>query len=467
MLRNKLFEKKLILSAVLFCFSSLFCMPLFSYTLEELNQAVCNNNPELLKLSEEYKRSRLDVKDSYGSFEPSIDMQLSGTYMNEPMLGPISVDMKELFATNPMLSSMFANAEPVTVFEGTGKTNFNLQFSLLQPVFTWGKLTNSVKIYNEVSQIKMTQLLSQQEQLLVELESRLAALFYLKNIKDILEEEKAYAARLVQVSESAEKSGMMLHQEVVDARIQAKEPEIAQKDLQEQINNQLFEIEKLTGLKNLSLDDIEYFVDESRFEQIMKMDRTEAEKKAISENKLTLQMLNQLERVNELSTKIAKESLYWKPDVALQATASYGGSDFPFVDSGWKDKDKTSFNISIGIKTTIWDGGKKLRDVARKQSEERSAQLDKVQAKDSIVQTLNSQWNTADVCSLKIDYQDLKIESAQAKIVQQETIFKTGYGSETDVLSAKISLCNEKIAKLQQQINFSTSCLMIEYLVKY
>ena len=64
----------------------------------------------------------------------------------------------------------------------------------------------------------------------------------------------------------------------------------------------------------------------------MKMDRTEAEKKAISENKLTLQMLNQLERVNELSTKIAKESLYWKPDVALQATASYGGSDFPFVD---------------------------------------------------------------------------------------------------------------------------------------
>lgn len=466
MLKNRLFVKKTALFIFLILFSSAFSFPLFAYTLEELNQALCNNNPELLKLSEEYKRSQLDVKDSYGSLEPSIDMQLSGTYMNEPMIGPITVDMKDLMGSNPMLSSMFANAEPVTVFEGTGKTNFNLQFSLVQPIFTWGKLTNSVKIYKEVSQIKMTQLLSQQEQLLVELETRIITLSYLKNMNDILEQEKEYAARLVSVSESAEKSGMLIHQDVVDARIQAKEPEIVQMDLQEQISNQLFEIEKLTGLKNLTLNDIDYTVDENRFDTVMNMDRAVAEEKALSENQLSIQMLNQLQKVNELSTKIAKESLYWKPDIALQATAGYGGSDFLFVDSGWKDKDKSSFNISIGIKTTIWDGGKKLRDVARKQSEERSAELDKIDAKDTIRQTLNSQWNTIDVCSLKIEYQDLKIESAQSKIQQQETIFNTGYGSESDVLTAKINYCNEQLEKIQQQLSKAAACLMVEYLVK-
>ena len=48
----------------------------FSYDLETLKAAMSQNNPELLTLQEEYKRSELDVKDAYGSLGPTVDLQL-------------------------------------------------------------------------------------------------------------------------------------------------------------------------------------------------------------------------------------------------------------------------------------------------------------------------------------------------------------------------------------------------------
>ncbi len=71
-------------------------------------------------------------------------------------------------------------------------------------------------------------------------------------------------------------------------------------------------------------------------------------------------------------------------------------------------------------------------------------------ARINISKTLESQWNTVDVCRMKIEYQELKIESCTDKIKQQEIIYASDYGSETDVLSAKINRCNEQIEKVKQ-----------------
>jgi outer membrane protein TolC len=67
---------------------------------------------------------------------------------------------------------------------------------------------------------------------------------------------------------------------------------------------------------------------------------------------------------------------------------------------------------------------------------------------------------------MKIEYQDLKIESASAKIEQKQMMYESGYGSETDLLSAKIERCNAQIEKEQQTLARATACLTIEYLKK-
>lgn len=463
-------KKNKILLAVLFsqiCFGGL-GLYAKNYTFDDLYSSTLKNNPELLKLEEEYKRSELDIKDAYAGLGPTVDLQVSGTYMPDPTIGAIYLNVDDIMNSIKWPSGMkpTSRGQSIKVYDGMEKTLYNFQLSILQPIFTWGKITNAIKLYKQVAEIKHTQMEAQIQQLETEIKTRLVTLVYLGQINNLIEEEKEYVERLVAVTENAEKTGMLLHQDVVDARIQAKELEIAQQDLLEQINNQLLEIIRSTGIDDLSLEQIDFNVDDALIQKIMDSDRTEMQRKALSENQLSIKMLVQLKEVNQIAEKIARGYENWKPDVALQASIGYGGSRAPLVEPNWLRKDDYTTNISIGIKTTIWDGGKKLRDISRKESESKTADINQLDASLSIRKTLNEQWNTIDVCTMKIEYQDLKIEASDSKIQQKETIYKTGYGSETDVLNEKIQRCNLQIEKEKQALTRAVACMTIDFLCR-
>ncbi len=441
------------------------------YTYENLLLQMQQNNPELLKLQEEYRRSLLDVKDAWAGLGPTIDFQASGTYMVKPPIGAMYINADDI------ISSMQwgVNGQPVPrgqyikVFDGMEKTLYNFEFSLMQPLFTWGKIPNSIKLYKQISEIKQTQIVQQSDQLETELQTRLLSLYYLNKILEILDEEQTYTDRMVQVSEAAEQSGMLLHQEVVEAKIQAKELEIAKQDLQEQISNQLLEIARTTGIETLSSDNIDYsFVSQiiASFDELLSRDVEQLENEVLSGNQSSIKMLTQLETVSQTAEKISRGYENWKPDFALQLTGGYSGSRVPLVEPNWLRKDDYSVNISIGLKATIWDGGKKLRDVSRKMSEVETAKINKEDARSTLSKTFKTQWNDAHVCTMKIEYQDLKIESADSKITQKQQMYESGYGSETDVLSAKIERCNAQIEKEKQALSRATACLTIDYLLK-
>ena len=439
-----------------------------TYSFSDLYSSMLANNPELLNLTEEYERSKLDVKDAYAGLGPTIDLQVSGTYMPNPPVDSIYVNVDDIINSIQWPGGVkpAGTGQYVKVFDGMENTLYNFQLSMTQPIFTWGKLKNAIDLYKQVSEIKKTQIDSKQQQLETELRTRLISLYYLNKINQIIEEEKQYVERLVEVSENAEKSGMLLHQDVVDARIQAKELEIAQQDLQEQINNQLLELVRSTGIDDLTYNTIDFDFSEDEVVSVIQENRDEMLEKALSGSQLTIKLLTQLKEVSNTSTKIAKGFENWKPDVALQASATYGGSRVPLFEPNWQRKDDYSINISVGLKTTIWDGGKRLRDVSRKISESKTADINQLDARSSIRKTFNEQWNTAEVCTMKMEYQDLKIEACDSKIAQKETVFKTGYGSETDVLSAKIDRCNQQIEKEKQALTRAAACMTIGHLCK-
>ena len=441
-----------------------------SYTLDSLLTATSQNHPELLKLEEEYRRSLLDVKDAWWSLGPTVDLQASGTYMVKPPLGAIYINSDDIINAIQWNGAKPRNSgQRIKIYDGMENTLYNFQLDVTQPIFTWGKITNAIKLYSLVSKIKLTQITQQKAQLETELKTRLLSLYYMNRILEILDEEREYAGRMVEVSENAEKSGMLLHQDVVDAKIQAKELEIAKQDLIENVNDQLLELERITGIAELNFDEIDYsFVPalEESFEALLAADPQELESEALSGNQSSMKMLTQLQEVSKTAEKISRGYENWKPDLALQMSGGYSGSRFPFLEPNWKRKDDYSVNISIGLKTTIWDGGKKIRDVSRKVSEKETANINKLDARSTISKTFNSQWNAAQACTMKIEYQDLKIESASSKIDQKQMMYESGYGSETDVLSVKIERCNAQIEKEQQTLARATTCLTIEYLMK-
>jgi outer membrane protein TolC len=465
-------KQKLIYKKIFFIFSFFVCTAYLgaqeekTYSYEDLKSELFKNNPQLLSLQEEYFRSTLDVKDAWASLGPTIDLQLSGTYMLNPPVDPIYLNVDELFGAIQWPNGIKPNGQGqyVKIYDGMENTMYNIQLSLMQPLFTWGKIGNSIKLYKQISGVKELQLLSTQEQLENELKIRLVTLCRLYEIIDLIEKAETFTNRMVEFSENAEKSGMMIHQDVVDAKVQAKQLEISKQEVNEQIKNQLLEIQKITGLQNLNRNQIDFSVDENEILSVMALNRTEVLENATSSQQKSIKMLSQLESINVLAEKIAKGSVNWKPDVALQVTGGYGGSRVPLFEPNWRRKDDFSLNISVGIKTTIWDGGKKVRDVSRKISETKTARINQTDARAQITQTLNAQWNTVDLCTLKIDYQNLKIESAEAKIKLKENEYQNGYGTEADVLNAKIDLCNQKIEKVKQTLSRDVACMTISFL---
>lgn len=442
----------------------------YTYSMEMLLYATQQNHPELLKLQEEYKRSLLDVKDAWASLGPTLDLQASGTYMLNPPVGPMYIN------TDDIINSIQWNGvtpartgQYVKIFDGMENTLYNFELTLTQPLFTWGKIANSIKLYKQISAIKQNQIAQQTAQLETELKTRLISLYYLNMIMKILDEEQSYAERMVQVSEDAEKSGMLLHQEVVDAKIQAKELEIAKQDLLEQIDEQLLELGRITGIsiessQHINYDFVQSLLDD--FERLLQTEHAVLEEEILSTNQSAIKLVTQLEDVSKIAENISRGYENWKPDFALQMSGGYAGSRFPLFEPNWLRKDDYSLNVTIGLKATVWDGGKKLRDVSRKVSEVKTAQITTSDTRSSISKTFDSQWNTAQVCTMKIEYQDLKIESATAKINQKQQMFDSGYGSETDVLSAKIERCNAQIEKEKQTLSRAIACLTIEYLRK-
>ena len=453
---------------------SLFLADIFAqtqtYNMETLLSAAEMNHPELLKLQEEYIRSTLDVKDAWAGLQPSVDLQASGTWMAKPPVEAIYVDSDQIYSAMQLDQMMpVPPNEEVKVYDGMEKTLYKLEFSLAQPIFTWGKIANSIKLYNQISSIKQTQITQQSEQLKTELKTRLISIYFLNNILALLDEEETYADRMVEVSEASEKAGMLLHQDVVDSKLQAKELEITKQDLLEQLQDQLLELNRITGLENLTLEEINFdFVPDliAACDKLLDMDISQLEEEVLSGNQSSIKIMTQMESVSKTAEKISRGSENWKPDLAFQMSGSLSNSRIPFAEEDWRDKFDYSLNISIGLRTTIWDGGKKLRDVSRKASEARTAQINKQDARSSLSKTLNSQWNTAQVCKKKVEYQELKIESALSKINQQQKTYDSGYGSETDLLSAKIERCNAQIEKEKQALSLAMACLTIDYLRK-
>ena len=436
------------------------------YGQEDLNSLSFSNNPEILKLQEEYKMSLLDLQDARADIMPKIDFQASGTYLFNPPLGPVYVNaddfVNSLYAGQGIKPS--SSGQYIKIYDGMEKTLYTIQASLTQPLFTWGKIYNENRLYSALSRVKLLQLESKQKEIQTQLEIRLSSLYYLYKIKEILDEEELYVDRLVDHAQKAEKSGMLLAQDVLDAKIKAKEIQIAKNDVEEQIFSQILELKKMTGLEDFLFEIIDFVPDEEKIASVLLMNKEELLEKALSANNKTMNMLNLLENVRSYSLDIAKASVNWKPDFAFQVTAGYGGSRLPFFEPNWFRKDDYNLNLSFGIKTTLFDGGKKINDVKRKTGELVIQKQSKEEARLEIQKTFNSKWNEAELCQMKIEYEDLKIETLESKVRQQNLILNTGYGSETEVLQSKISLCNEKIEKEKQKINKAISCLTILYL---
>ena len=424
------------------------------------------NNNELNTLHEEYAQSLLDVKNAKAGCGPSIDLTVSGTYMLNPPIDSIVLNVDDVLNSIQWPSGIqpTSNGQYITLYDGMENSLYSFQLELTQPVYTWGKLSTAIKLYQEVSNVKQIQINSKYKQLIAELNTRLASLYYLQEIQTHLLKEKEYSDRLIKIAEEAEANGLLLHQDVLEAKISAQQISIAQQNVQEQFSNVLLGIQKMIGNSSINNTNISFTPDEKSFLDYSNLDRTVLEQNALDKSQDTFQMLDSLKLISEYSTKIANASVYWKPDFAIKMSLGYGGSRFPFLEQDWYRQNDYTTNFTLALKTTVWDGGKKLNEIKRSESKEELANINISDTTLTIKQKLHEQFNTIDLNKTKIEYQKLKIETQLSKIAQQQQLFNSGYGSEKDLLQAQIEKLNFEIELLQNKLSLAGACYTAAYL---
>ncbi len=457
------------------CISILIMMSsnsIFAITHNQLATQMSFNNPSLVNSRKDIDLAKLDLKDAKATYQPTIELLTSATYMVNPPLGKIVVNPEDYVngesGTSGSLSSLSALGleGPITVYQGMEDTYYNFDIKITQPLFTWNKINTSVELYDKVVTIREIQSSSQYKKLLSELEAREAAIYYIKEMKKNLIQQKNMANELIQIISEAKTNDLVLEQDVLEVKIKEKQIEVGLKKLEKEEKTQISKIITITNNKNISIDDIEYQVNEDKISSFLKKNKSELIKKAISTSNDNIQILSILKDVKADETTIANNSIYWKPDLALQVETSYSGSRFPLIEKGYYTKDQSALNLTIAIKSTLWDGGKKINDIKRKEINETKAIEDIENAKNQILESVNENLYTMELDTTNIEFQELNSQIIQKRIDNLTQEYNQGYADKTQVLKAKLEKNASDLEILKQKTERATAYFTLRYLTQ-
>ena len=449
-------------------------------TYDDLRASMSENNTALLSAGEEYTSALIDVEDAKSNYHPQIGYTVAGSYVlnHQTMdldLGGIKewANGQEIKAptqfptfpeiTIPMSSVTDTLPDSYNMVVDVSDPYLSASISLVQPIYTWGKVTSAVKMNEEIAQAKALQIGDTQAQLDAQLKASLASLYYLKDFDDILQEMKSDADELVDIARSGSEAGVALSQDVAQAQVGAKQLELAIVQVRTQVDTLVSQLETLTGIRGLTPEMIDYVPDEDFYDRIAHADRRTLELQATGNGQATMQMLDHMVSATQYAQKAADRSMYVVPDIALSVSADYSAPmTRDFVEqSAW------GVTVAVALQGTIWDGGQRLNDRDRAESATRSAQIARQQAVDTIRTTLAQNFASIDLALARIDYQDADIAMLEDQLAVEETKLEYGTGSRQDVIQKRIELNQAKLDRLTSRITLATSCHTIEYLTGF
>lgn len=438
------------------------------YSFESLQQAMWANNSELSKLDEEVRRSLLDIKDAKGNRWPTIDLNLTATYMANPSVGPIVLDPDELAGLFdwPQGAQPVASGEYLTVYEGMESTQYQANATITQPVFTWGKIAQSIDLYERLADLKVLQSTDRRHQLAAELAIRLDALLHMTVIEGLLDEQTAIADRLVELAGQAQQNGLLLELDVLKAKVQAAELKVSASKIDHEKTVALSTLRTLTGLADLEFQAIDHAIDIERYQALAQQDPNTLVAKATQSNRPAMAALALTKAVASIATDLERARLYWKPDIAVVVNLGYGGSRLPLIETDWYRQDDYTFNLTLALKTTAWDGGARWRAVQRSLSNQASTIADTQAAIDTIVETVRKCHSALLLAMTTAQWHVQRIAMLQESVDIQHSLFSSGYGDEQAWLMAKLELAGAKIAYeqalLEASVNYHTVQALLE-----
>ena len=291
----------------------------------------------------------------------------------------------------------------------------------------------------------------------------LGGLYYARAILEQLRLAAEDADSLIEIAKSGYENGVMLLDDYNVARLSKSELDMSVTEVEVQISSLMDSLEKTVGIE-LGDDDYSFIPDEEHYYEVSNLNRDELRTRAVSNANNNIKMASMSVEAAELGEDIARGSMYGKPDIALQVSLGYGGSRFPFIEKNWYRENDYSLNITVGLKTTLWDGGKIINNVRRSENQIESSNLTLESAKTQLSMALEENFRTMDLAKSKIEYYQTKADVLNGELDTLNTKLESGYVGESDILQKKIEIYQNEVSLLQEKTNLMQGALAVEYI---
>ena len=454
--------KKLWIMTSLLLFSSLLYA---SITIEDAEEMMMRNNPDIRSAEEAVVQAGLDLKDSKASFSPTISISGSMTYMSEPLVGPVIMESSDILSQMGLGSYSDMASGYVTLYDGMENTMYMGTLSLTQPLITWGKLGKAVDLYKNILTAQSLRKDDTVAQNKAELRIRVWSMKYLEEMEGLVDEAMALSKELVDMAKSSYENGMILRQDWLEAEISSLEVEVKKAELDDNYSSLMEGLRSLIGDYSVSYSDFILPEDESFLYKYKDSVLDDLILAATGEDSNNLKAIKNLIGAYTNQKTIADRSLYGIPDFALQAQLTYSSSRLPLIEAGWKQNDNNSLNLSIGFKTTLWDGGKAINDVKRAQSNIRSAESQYDSALSQIRVAVTSNYNGMMKNIANIQYQSEKIQNLEMELENIRIGLSYGQNSVSDEKQKMLEIVEAKSNLLASKIALVQNVYTLDYLV--
>lgn len=321
---------------------------------------------------------------------------------------------------------------PVDLMEAQEPFYYRALSTIEQPLFTWGKLGAGVDMARAGREAASLAYEKARRELLLKVGAGAESLSILSRVEEVLALQAAVGERLVFISEESMKAGFTTKAELLEARIDVKELDLARAETRRRRELLLEELRGLTGRPALRLEELALAAPKAGVPRLS-VEETAA---AARSGSLDLALVAALEQANEAGERLAAGSGPFRPDFALRAEFGYSGSRLPFVEEGWEDKDDWSLNLSVATSLELFDGGEARAARGKAAAELEKARARSEEARAGIANLLRSGFLDLELARVRLEYDILKLEGHGEKVKGLRAERDAGSGSEAAYLRA-------------------------------
>lgn len=433
------------------------------YTLQNLIDYAISNNTEITQLDLDIKKAEFDLIIAKAKKFPIISFSVSLSYLTNP-IGPVSITAGQFGSITTSNGDILIPPEDMIIFEGMEKTMYQFKITIDQPIFTWGKIDNAIKLYELLVNAAKLKKIEKIYEIKTKIKIYYYCLFYMNNIVDAMDQQKLILDRILNISKQSYDNGFITYSDYLQTIVAHKEFE--------------FNYKRITSEKQKIINDLKSILNFPKDKEL-KINYNEFEKKLDSskikffsipsnlwdlalQNNLQLKQLDIFKKVVEKQYEIISSSTYLKPDIGIRIEISYYGPRFPILETGWFTSDDYNITISFGLSAPIYDAGSIEAKIKQSKNELAKVLVQIEYAYQNLSNLLIQMQLKCEVNKAKIEYYLSKIQADNEIIKLKENVFNEGELNEVDFLKFKSNLYTDLISLYLEAIDYYTNYFSME-----